>query len=84
MKTKLEDALMKFGAFCDTGKPWYFFLGMWSVLLLANVLMQLFSDEKPKWWTWLLQIGGIINALRDIQLARHHRELNAARTANEV
>ena len=79
MKTKLEDALMKFGAFCDTGKPWYVFLGMWSVLLLANILMQLFCEEKPRWWTWFLQIGGIINAVRDLQLARCHRELDAAR-----
>ena len=34
MKDSTKEALFKFGEFCDSGKPWYCFFGVYLVCLL--------------------------------------------------
>lgn len=78
MKEKLNDLMEKFCDLCDSGKPWYFFLGAWTVLLMLALVCQIFSEEKPKWWNWVLIALGYVNVFRDLKIAKQHRDAKAA------
>ena len=51
MKDSTKEALFKFGEFCDSGKPWYCFFGVYLVTLIVNITLLLTSEQKPKWWS---------------------------------
>ena len=78
MKEKMNRFMKDFCDLCDSGKPWYFFLGMWTTLLMMLFACLLFTDEKPKWWNWALIALGYINVFRDLKLAKRRREAKAA------
>ena len=56
----------KFIALCDSGRPWYVFLGLFSMLLVCSLLLERFTDQHMKWWAWVLNIVGILDSLRNI------------------
>ena len=56
MKDSTKEALFKFGEFCDSGKPWYCFFGVYLVTLIVNITLLLTSEKKPKWWLSLIHI----------------------------
>ena len=60
MKNKWSE---KFMALCDSGKPWYVFLAIFSLLLAAAALVEAFTDQHMKWWTWALDIIGILDSI---------------------
>lgn len=78
MKDKMYAYMKKFIDLCDSGKPWYFFLGMWTTLLMADILCQLFANEKPKWWNWVVVGLGYLNVFLNLRTAKRHREEKAA------
>ena len=63
MKNKWTE---KFVALCDSGKPWYAFLAVFSVLLAASALVELFTEQRIKWWVWALDVLGILHSLVNI------------------
>ena len=46
MKDSTKEALFKFGEFCDSGKPWYCFFGVYLVTLIVNITLLLTSERK--------------------------------------
>ena len=62
MKDSTKEALFKFGEFCDSGKPWYCFFGVYLVTLIVNIT----SEKKPKWWSVALDVGGLALAASNI------------------
>ena len=78
MSEKNRERMDKFVALCDSGKPWYVFLGLFSVLLVANVLVELLTDQHVKWWVWLLDVVGIADSVRNIL---HCKKLQAEKAA---
>ena len=56
MKDSTKEALFKFGEFCDSGKPWYCFFGVYLVTLIVNITLLLTSEQKPKWWSVALDV----------------------------
>ena len=81
MSEKNKERMEKFLALCDSGKPWYVFLGLFSVLLAANALLQLLTDQHVKWWVWLLDAAGIVGSARNIHYCK---KLKAERAAAEA
>lgn len=77
-KEKIYNVLEKAHDLCDSGKPWYFFLGMWAVVLVLDVICQLFSEKKPKLWCWLMAAMGIVNCILNLTICRLNREIKAA------
>ena len=63
----------KFIALCDSGRPWYVFLGLFSVLLVCSLLLELFTDQHMKWWAWVLNIVGILDSLRNIRYCKKRK-----------
>ena len=45
MKDSTKEALFKFGEFCDSGKPWYCFFGVYLVTLIVNITLLLTSEQ---------------------------------------
>ena len=78
MSEKNKERMEKFVALCDSGKPWYAFLGLFSVLLAANALVELLTDQHVKWWVWLLDVAGIVDSVLNI---RHCKKLQAEKAA---
>ena len=71
MKDSTKEALFKFGEFCDSGKPWYCFFGVYLVTLIVNITLLLTSEKKPKWWSVALDVCGL--ALAASNIARTER-----------
>ena len=46
MKDSTKEALFKFGEFCDSGKPWYCFFGVYLVTLIVNITLLLTSERR--------------------------------------
>ena len=67
MKNK---SMEKFLALCDSGKPWYVFLVIYSILLAAAALVELLTEQKMKWSVWVLSVAGILDCLANILRCR--------------
>ena len=78
MSEKTRSRMEKFVALCDSGKPWYVFLAMFSILLAAHALLELLTDQRAKWWVWVLNVAGILSCLGDIFYCRKRRAEKAA------
>ena len=80
MSEKNKQRMEKFVALCDSGKPWYVFLVLFSLLLAANALLELFAEQRVKSWVWLLNTAGIVGCVADIF---HCKNLRAAKAEDE-
>ena len=80
MSEKPQSRMEKFVALCDSGKPWYVFLVMFSLLLAANALLELLTEQRVKSWVWLLNTAGIVGCVADIF---HCKKLRAAKAEDE-
>ncbi len=80
MKEKTRERMEKFVALCNSGKPWYVFLAMFSILLAASALVELFTDQRMKWWAWALNIVGILDSMVNICRCK---KLNARKAEEE-
>ena len=80
MSEKNKQRMEKFVALCDSGKPWYVFLVLFSLLLAANALLELFTEQRVKSWVWLLNVAGIVGCVADLF---HCKNLRAAKTEDE-
>ena len=69
MKEK-SSRMAKFVALCDSGKPWYVFLAIYSVLLAASALVELLTEQRMKWWAWAINVVGILDCLVNIGYCR--------------
>ena len=69
-----------FVALCDSGKPWYVFLVLFSLLLAANALLELLTEQRVKSWVWLLNVAGIVGCVADLF---HCKNLRAAKAEDE-
>ncbi len=58
MKDSTKEALFKFGEFCDSGKPWYCFFGVYQVTRIGHIPLLLTSEQKPQWWSVALDVCG--------------------------
>ena len=81
MSKKTTERMEKFVALCDSGKPWYVFLAVFGVLLVASLLVELLTDQHMKWWAWVIDIVGIINCLLNI---RHCKKLQAEKKKDDA
>ena len=52
MSEKNKQRMEKFVALCNSGKPWYVFLVLFSLLLAANALLELLTEQRVKSWVW--------------------------------
>ena len=80
MSEKNKQRMEKFVALCDSGKPWYVFLVLFSLLLAANALLELFTERRVKSWVWLLNVAGIVGCVADLF---HCKNLRAAKAEDE-
>ena len=80
MSEKNKQRMEKFVALCDSGKPWYVFLVLFSLLLAANALLELLTEQRVKSWVWLLNVAGIVGCVADLF---HCKNLRAARAEDE-
>ncbi len=80
MSEKNKQRMEKFVALCNSGKPWYVFLVLFSLLLAANALLELFTEQRVKSWVWLLNVAGIVGCVADLF---HCKNLRAAKTEDE-
>ena len=48
MKRPSEETMRKFVDFCDSGRPWYFALGMFVTLLIVQTILWFAADEDEK------------------------------------
>lgn len=80
MNEKNKQRMEKFVALCDSGKPWYVFLVLFSLLLAANALLELLTEQRVKSWVWLLNVAGIVGCVADIF---HCKNLRAAKAEDE-
>ncbi len=80
MSEKNKQRMEKFVALCDSGKPWYVFLVLFSLLLAANALLELLTEQRVKSWVWLLNVAGIVGCVADIF---HCKNLRAAKAEDE-
>ena len=80
MSEKNKQRMEKFVALCDSGKPWYVFLVLFSLLLAANALLELLTEQRVKSWVWLLNMAGIVGCVADLF---HCKNLRAARAEDE-
>ena len=61
-----ERSTVQVGEFCDSGKPWYCFFGVYLVTLIVNITLLLTSEQKPKWWSVALDVCGLALAASNI------------------
>ena len=80
MSEKNKQRMEKFVALCNSGKPWYVFLVLFSLLLAANALLELLTEQRVKSWVWLLNVAGIVGCVADLF---HCKNLRAARAEDE-
>ena len=80
MSEKNKQRMEKFAALCDSGKPWYVFLVLFSLLLAANALLELLTEQRVKSWVWLLNVAGIVGCVADLF---HCKNLRAAKAEDE-
>ena len=80
MSEKNKQRMEKFVALCDSGKPWYVFLVLFSLLLAANALLELLTEQRVKSWVWLLNVAGIVGCVADLF---HCKNLCAAKAEDE-
>ena len=80
MSEKNKQRMEKFVALCDSGKPWYVFLVLFSLLLAANALLELLTEQRVKSWVWLLNVAGIVGCVADLF---HCKNLRAAKAEDE-
>ena len=80
MSEKNKQRMEKFVALCDSGKPWYVFLVLFSLLLAANALLELLTEQRVKSWVWLLNVAGIVGCVADLF---HCKNLRAAKAVDE-
>ena len=80
MSEKNKQRMEKFVALCNSGKPWYVFLVLFSLLLAANALLGLFTEQRVKSWVWLLNVAGIVGCVADLF---HCKNLRAAKAEDE-
>ena len=80
MSEKNKQRVEKFVALCDSGKPWYVFLVLFSLLLAANALLELLTEQRVKSWVWLLNVAGIVGCVADLF---HCKNLRAAKAEDE-
>lgn len=80
MSEKNKQRMEKFVALCDSGKPWYVFLVLFSLLLAANALLELLTEQRVKSWVWLLNVAGIVGCVADLF---HCKNLHAAKAEDE-
>ncbi len=80
MSEKNKQRMEKFVALCDSGKPWYVFLVLFSLLLAANALLELLTEQRVKSWVWLLNMAGIVGCVADLF---HCKNLRAAKAEDE-
>ncbi len=80
MSEKNKQRMEKFVALCDSGKPWYVFLVLFSLLLAANALLELLTEQRVKSWVWLLNVAGIVGCVADLF---HCKNLRATKAEDE-
>ena len=80
MNEKNKQRMEKFVALCDSGKPWYVFLVLFSLLLAANALLELLTEQRVKSWVWLLNVAGIVGCVAD---RFHCKNLRVAKAEGE-
>ena len=80
MSEKNKQRMEKFVALCDSGKPWYVLLVLFSLLLAANALLELLTEQRVKSWVWLLNVAGIVGCVADLF---HCKNLRAAKAEDE-
>ena len=80
MSEKNKQRMEKFIALCNSGKPWYVFLVLFSLLLAANALLELLTEQRVKSWVWLLNVAGIVGCVADLF---HCKNLRAAKAEDE-
>ena len=80
MSEKNKQRMEKFVALCDSGKPWYVYLVLFSLLLAANALLELLTEQRVKSWVWLLNVAGIVGCVADLF---HCKNLRAAKAEDE-
>ena len=80
MSEKNKQRMEKFVALCNSGKPWYVFLVLFSLLLAANALLELLTEQRVKSWVWLLNVAGIVGCMADLF---HCKNLRAAKAEDE-
>ena len=80
MSEKNKRRMEKFVGLCDSGKPWYVFLVLFSLLLAANALLELLTEQRVKSWVWLLNVAGIVGCVADLF---HCKNLRAAKAEDE-
>ena len=80
MSEKNKQRMEKFVALCDSGKPWYVFLVLFSLLLAANALLELLTEQRVKSWVWLVNVAGIVGCVADLF---HCKNLRAAKAEDE-
>ena len=80
MSEKMKDRMEKFVALCDSGKPWYVFLAMFSFLLGASALVELFTKQRMKWWAWAINVAGILDCLVSIRYCKALKARKAEET----
>ena len=77
MSEKNKQRMEKFVALCDSGKPWYVFLVLFSLLLAANALLELLTEQRVKSWVWLLNVAGIVGCVADLFYCKNLRAAKA-------
>ena len=80
MSEKNKQRMEKFVELCNSGKPWYVFLVLFSLLLAANALLELLTEQRVKSWVWLLNVAGIVGCVADLF---HCKNLRAAKAEDE-
>ena len=80
MSEKNKQRMEKFVVLCDSGKPWYVFLVLFSLLLAANALLELLTEQRVKSWVWLLNVAGIVGCVADLF---HCKNLRATKAEDE-
>lgn len=80
MSEKNKQRMEKFVALCNSGKPWYVFLVLFSLLLAANALLELLTEQRVKSWVWLLNVAGIVGCVADLF---HCKNLRAVKAEDE-
>ena len=60
----------KFVKLCNSGKPWYVFLGMFSTLLAMCAMVEAFTEEHIRWWVWLLDVAGIVSCVLNLRYCK--------------
>ena len=80
MSEKNKQRMEKFVALCNSGKPWYVFLVLFSLLLAANALLELLTEQRVKSWVWLLNVAGIVGCVADLF---HCKNFRAAKAEDE-